>query len=185
MNDFTNKTRNRLLVAFALFLVVYGGWVVVYNVSGSAEQDRVKQAEIARITADPLSTASVLNQINDQRTKVSVARLTSNPDLVRSAEQKCTSMATENYYDHKRPSDGKKGADWIRENTKNWKVANENLTKGDLKASFQAVDSWLNSPVHKATMLDPKYTDTGLAICTAQDGQQMVVQHFAAYYSVD
>lgn len=183
MNDFTNKTRNRLLVAFALFLVVYGGWVVVYNVSGASAEDKAKQALTAKIVADPLNPSSILNQENEQRAKINAQPFSMNPELVRSAQQKCNDMVEKNYFEHARPGDGKKGSDWVKENTKNWKFTNENLLRGDLDASFQAVDSWLASPAHKTAMLDAKWTDTGIALCTDNTGADLVVQHFAVYYT--
>lgn len=53
--------------------------------------------------------------------------------------------------------------------------ASENLTWDDnVTNTKQSMNSWLNSPSHKAAMLDPKYTYTGIGV---GDGK-VVVQHF-------
>ena len=53
--------------------------------------------------------------------------------------------------------------------------ASENLTWNDSGTDTkQSIDWWLSSPPHKAAMLDPKYTYTGIGV---GDGR-VVVQHF-------
>lgn len=147
-----------------------------------ANSRKVAQAYQDRVNAHPLSQASILNDVNAYRVQSGVTPLSENPELDKSAQAKCSDMVSGSYYEHTRPSDGKKLETWLTENTKYWKLGNENLNKGTFVASFEVVDSWVNSPAHKAAMIDAKFTDTGIAIC-GTNPNTLVVQHFAAYYS--
>lgn len=148
------------------------------------KQAAVAAAYSARVQAHPLTTASILSDVNEQRMAHGIRPLSINGDIVKSSEAKCADMVAKNYYEHTGP-DGKTVGGWVGETTKNWKSANENLNKGNFVASFEVVDSWMNSPDHKNTMLDAKFTDTGIAICDYPDGQKVIVQQFVLYYTAE
>lgn len=177
-----SKGQKVFLVVLVLAGCVYGGVCIVATQKENTRKAQEKAAYDLRVSQHPLTSASILNDVNEARHQAGSSLLSMNPDLTKSAEAKCSDMAQNNYYEHARPSDGKKGSDWINENTKYWKVANENLNQGDFQASFQVLDSWLASPSHKAAMLDAKFTDTGIAVCDVL-GKKTIVEHFAAYYS--
>lgn len=168
------------------FLIVCGVLPVMaaaaFYINAIYKNEKAKKEHAALIAAHPLNEQSVIADINAARTARGVSPLSVNNDLMRSTKLKCEDMVAGNYYEHSRPSDGKKGSDWIRENTKNLKLSNENLNKGVFDNSKSPVDSWLASPAHMNTLLDPKFTDTGVAICD-QGTEKIVVEHFAAYYS--
>lgn len=152
---------------------------VAYN---QYKTSTLEKAHAALLAAHPLTEQAIIADINTERTKRNIAPLSVNNDLMQSSKLKCEDMVANGYYDHKRPSDGKKGSDWIAESTKNWKVANENLNIGVFDNSQAVIDSWIGSAAHMNTLLDAKFTDTGVAICN-KGVEKAVVQHFAAYFS--
>ena len=137
-----------------------------------------------KVATHPLTTTSILNDMNDARRSNGVGTLSYNLEIEKSAMAKCSDMVTKKYYEHTGP-DGRTVKDWLNDNTKNWKKGNENLNIGNFRASFEVVDSWMNSPGHKNTMLDSQFTDTGIAICDYPDGQKIVVEQFALYYTAE
>ena len=45
----------------------------------------------------------------------------------------------------------------------NYKVTGENLALGDFKDEKDLVDAWMGSPGHRANILNPEYTEIGVA----------------------
>lgn len=182
------RTINIVLVSISVLWVgvsvVLFGLIVVSSIVEANRESVQKAAYETRVQAHPLTTASILSDVNEQRTARNIAPLSQNAELQKAAEAKCSDMQTRQYYEHTGP-DGRTAKDWLGDYTKNWKTGNENLNKGDFRASFEVVDSWVNSPGHKNTMLDAKFTDSGIAICDYEDGQKVIVQHFAAYYTTE
>ena len=130
-----------------------------------------------------ISTAAIYNDVNNARISASVPALSLNPLAIQGAEQKCQDMVTNDYYDHINPKTGVNGAVYSQKLIPSGSWFNENLNEGNGPTNQGWVDSWLNSPNHKATMLDPKYTDTGLAIChrpSSPAGVITIVQDFVA-----
>ena len=119
---------------------------------------------------------SVLAAVNAERAKVGVAPLQLHPNLSRTAQMKADDMIVRNYRGHLMPDTNQQLTEEMRQLQSAVCVsASENLTWNDsLTNTKQSMNSWLNSPPHKAAMLDPKYTYTGIGV---GDGK-VVVQHF-------
>ena len=119
---------------------------------------------------------SVLAAVNAERAKVGVAPLQLHPNLSRTAQMKADDMIVRNYRGHLMPDTNQPLTEEMRQLQSAVCVsASENLTWNDsLTNTKQSMNSWLNSPPHKAAMLDPKYTYTGIGV---GDGK-VVVQHF-------
>lgn len=124
----------------------------------------------------PPTEQSILAAVNTERAKVGVAPLKLHPNISRTAQMKADDMIARNYRGHLMPDTNQPLTEEMRQLQAAVCVsASENLTWDDnVTNTKQSMNSWLNSPSHKAAMLDPKYTYTGIGV---GDGK-VVVQHF-------
>lgn len=119
---------------------------------------------------------SILKAVNIERAKVGAAPLKLHPNLSKTAQMKADDMIARNYRGHHMPDTNQNLTEEMRQLLAVACVsASENLTWGDERISTkQSIDSWLSSPPHKAAMLNPKYTYTGIGV----GDDKVVVQHF-------
>lgn len=124
----------------------------------------------------------ILKQINDTRAANGVSSVTESEILDRSAAAKANDMINKNYWSHNAP-DGTEPWVFIRQAGYRYHDAGENLWNGH--NAYTVTSDWLNSPTHKAVMLDARYTEIGIAIqkATSYIGQKdvyVVVTHYAS-----
>lgn len=136
------------------------------------------------IGGQPPQLAELLAQINNTRKANGVPAVTENKLLDQSAATKASDMITRNYWAHNAP-DGTEPWVFIHQAGYKYQYAGENLWNG---YDDTVINDWLNSPTHKAVMLDAHYTEIGIAIQKASnyDGKQnvyLVVTHYAAPYT--
>jgi uncharacterized protein YkwD len=133
------------------------------------------------VAPETISTYAIYNDVNAARRAANVPTLSLNPLATQAAKEKCQDMVTNDYYAHINPKTGLHGYAYAENLIPSGKYFNENLNEGYSPTNQGWVDSWLNSLDHKTTMLDPSYTDTGLAIChrpSSSAGTITVVQEF-------
>jgi uncharacterized protein YkwD len=89
-------------------------------------------------------------------------------------------MARRGYFDHT-GADGSSPMQRVTRAGYTWKIAGENLALGRMTAR-EAVDGWLASPGHCANIMDPRFTETGIALAVGRgrDRPTYWVQTFAA-----
>jgi hypothetical protein len=90
-------------------------------------------------------------------------------------------MFQNNYWSHVSPS-GKSPWEFFKESGYNYSVAGENLAK-DFGDSSSVVSAWMNSPTHKANIINNKYKEIGIGVVDGVlNGMKttLVVQHFAS-----
>jgi uncharacterized protein YkwD len=115
----------------------------------------------ATASADPNPT--LLDLINHQRADANprCKALNSNPKLQAAADRHAKDLATNGWRNDHNDSDGTMAEQRIDQAGYNWGSYGENQAKN---ASAQAaVTGWMNSPGHKANMLDCTMTDAGTA----------------------
>lgn len=124
----------------------------------------------------PPTEQSILAAVNAERAKVGIAPLQLHPNLSRTAQMKADDMIARNYRSHYMPDTNQPLTYEMRQLQASICVnASENLTWNDKGTDTKrSINGWLSSPPHKAAMLDPKYTYTGIGV---GDGK-VVVQHF-------
>ena len=98
---------------------------------------------------------------NEDRKENSLQPLKINPVLESAAELKAQDMAAKGYFAHYGP-DGSAPWDWMRKAGYDFVYAGENLAI-DFTDSDDVDKAWMNSPTHKANILNPKYTEVGIA----------------------
>lgn len=126
-------------------------------------------------------SATLIDLANQDRAQNGLSALTLDPLLVAAAQAKANDMAANSYFAHVSPQ----GVDpwhWFEVVGYKFVYAGENLAV-DFSDSTDVNTAWMNSPTHRENILDPHYTQIGIA--TAQGMYQghpttFVVQEFGS-----
>ncbi len=110
-----------------------------------------------------LTNEGVILETNKQRTEQGVSILTYNAKLAQAAEYKANDILAKQYFEHNSP-EGKKPSDIISATGYEYIVVGENLALGNFLNDSELVIAWMNSPGHRANILDKKYTQIGVAV---------------------
>ena len=112
--------------------------------------------------ASTITPAQVIDQTNAQRERAGLSPLTFNQELTQAALAKGQNMMTNQYWAHVAP-DGTEPWYFIHEAGYEYRVAGENLAR-DFSETSTMVSAWMASPTHKANIMNPRYTEIGIAV---------------------
>lgn len=127
--------------------------------------------------ATNVSQGGLLTATNSERAAVGAQSLTLNSKLNSAAQAKANDMVARNYWSHNTP-DGEEP--WVFINNAGYKYlkAGENLAYG-FGDSNDTITGWMNSPSHKANMLDAAFSEVGFGFANSADynnsGEETVV----------
>lgn len=182
----------KLLICLALILALAGG-VVSYNVAVKGDGVVTEEAAVrdAGVPADGIvyiepemvSLAGVLSGtaesqaaakaafdiVNAKRQEAGLGALTWNTGLEQASAVRAVEASQS--FSHTRPD----GSDWWTVNSN--LMYGENLAKGYASADA-AVTAWLNSPTHKANIMDVEFVSGAIAIHVNSNGQWFWAQEF-------
>ncbi|MCL4403805.1 CAP domain-containing protein [Patescibacteria group bacterium] len=121
----------------------------------------------------------LVSDTNANRTADALHPLRTSALLTEAAQLKANDMAAKGYFSHVSPN-GETPWYWLDQVGYNYEYAGENLAV-NFTDSNDVVNAWMNSPEHRANILDGRYTQIGIA--TAQGDYQghpaiFVVQFF-------
>lgn len=123
---------------------------------------------------------------NTQRVQHGLGQLALSATLSQAAQAKANDMASRNYWSHNTP-DGQEPWVFISQVGYQYTSAGENLAYG-FDSSEQTLVGWMNSPGHKANILNTNYTEVGFGIANSENyqgnGNQTVVVAMYARPSV-
>lgn len=157
-------TMRKVSVIALLLVFVFG---LSYGLKTSYEY-------LAAVYADVL--VSLANQSRPKSGELKV-----NPLLAIAAQNKAYDMAKRGYFSHVTP-EGKAPWQWITEAGYSYAYAGENLAV-NFTESEDVNAAWLNSPSHRANIVNNKFTEIGIATAEGMyDGRKAtyVVQMFGA-----
>lgn len=125
------------------------------------EQAKVEQTDKEE-TADFLLAfeREVVALTNEQRVKNGLAPLQADQSLSKVARDKSLDMQMNNYFDHNSPVYGSP-FDMMRSYGIQYTSAGENIAKGQ-RTPEEVVNAWMNSPGHRANILNSDYTHIGV-----------------------
>lgn len=129
--------------------------------------------------ASSITVAQVIEGTNRERASQGLVQLTYNGVLSEAALAKAQDMFNNQYWAHTSPT-GKEPWDFIKSVNYNYKVAGENLAR-DFDSTGPMISAWMNSPTHRANIMNPRYRDIGLAVVDGKlNGTEttLVVQMF-------
>lgn len=179
------KTFKRiLLLAAAIVIVGYIGSMVVALAGMKKKISFVPVAYAAGY--QEISTGTVFEAVNLERASSTIGILSRSPELELAAELKLEDMIANNYFAHVSPSGT---TPWSFFKTAGYEFVNagENLAgpvknpygriAGYFRTTSDLVSAWMNSPDHRANILNERYTETGIAV---SHEYKIVVQLFGS-----
>ncbi|HEY8346153.1 MAG TPA: CAP domain-containing protein [Symbiobacteriaceae bacterium] len=117
----------------------------------------------------------MLNLINGERAKAGLAPLKADPTLTMLARMKSQDMINRNYFSHQSPTYGSP-FDMMKRYGVSYRTAGENIAGNH---SVQAAHAALmNSPGHRANILNSQYTHVGIGIIKGGPYGMMFTQMF-------
>lgn len=116
-----------------------------------------------------ISIQSLLNATNAQRSNQGLNGLNVNSQLDQAAQAKANDMATRNYWSHNTP-DGRTPWTFITATGYHYQAAGENLAYG-FSSTADTMAGWMNSPEHRANILNASYSQVGFGIANIPDYQ--------------
>lgn len=110
-----------------------------------------------------LSVSGILDWTNRQRkTNGSLSELSQNPKLDKIAILRIKDMFEKQYFEHKSPS-GIGASDIASGVGYEFILIGENIALGNFKGDEDLVQAWMDSPGHRANILNKRYTEIGIA----------------------
>lgn len=183
----------KLSICLALILALVGGGIVYYNVAmkedgsvtdqAAARDEGVPEDGVVYIEPEMVSLAGALSGnadsqaaakaafdlVNAKRQEAGLGALTWNSGLEQASAVRAVEASQS--FSHTRPD----GTDWWTVNSN--LMYGENLAKGYATAD-EAVTAWMNSPTHKANIMDTEFTSGAIAIHIGSNGQWFWAQEF-------
>lgn len=126
----------------------------------AAEVTPTKPAESTQDASLSAIEQAVLDLTNVERQKAGLKPLQADQNLMNSARQKSTDMASNGYFSHTSPTYGSP-FDQMKANGVTYKSAAENIAMGQRSAE-EVVQGWMESPGHRQNILTPEFTHIGI-----------------------
>lgn len=171
----TNNFRPRFLErqSAIFFLIVFIGAEILFLSSAFL-------APRAAIFAD-ISTLAIFDLVNKSRLESKLHKLTASEELRKAAEAKAADMIKNGYFNHISPQ-GIAPWFWMEKNGYDYYYAGENLARGFIDAN-SVFNAWMRSKTHRANILNPNYSDMGIAVVSTEiSGKKtnIIVQMFGS-----
>jgi uncharacterized protein YkwD len=128
----------------------------------------------AKVVAKNIVTLS-----NEEREDAGLGTISENEVLSKAAYKKLEDMFTKGYWDHTGPN-GETAWDFITGSGYRYLLAGENLARG-FNNSEDVIRAWMESPTHKANILNNRFTEIGVAVGSgklAGNNTTVIVQLF-------
>lgn len=176
----------RIVIFIAALVVIAGGafltsrdaifdvFFKLPEIEQSAKDLFVKEIKRDIITPPPLratkeapqallTRAGVIAWTNTQRRQNNLEPLTENALLNQAAALKVRDMFDKQYFAHV-SSDGFGPDHWVNEAGYEYIVVGENLALGNFADDKELVEAWMDSPGHRANILNARYEGIGAAV---------------------
>lgn len=130
-----------------------------------------------------VSSSEILNLTNISRSAEGIPALSINAQLNQAALLKAQHMVANNYFAHTAP-DGTKPWNFVNQAGYDYSAAGENLAM-DFSEAGTVHTAFMNSPSHKKNIMNPKYTEIGVAVIEGTlNGSETIilVEYFGAPY---
>jgi uncharacterized YkwD family protein len=118
----------------------------------------------------------VLTLVNQQRAANGLKALSMDSALTKTATLKSQDMAKLGYFDHTSPTYGSP-FDMMKQFGITYRAAGENIAMGQTSPQ-QVMQDWMNSPGHRANILNSSFTKLGVGIAQNSSGQYYWTQQF-------
>lgn len=165
-----------ILSVFAVFLL----WSSVpgENIAAAASQNIQENSSLSilsEFTSMSSDQRQALKLLNDDRKKRNLVPLQYNPQLAKLAESYAHDMIDRDFFSHRNP-EGKSPFERMKEKQIAFNYAGENIAFNE--SVYSAQQAFMQSPGHKANILNPNYTQVGIGVVKSPTGRIYVVQEF-------
>ena len=145
--------------------------------SGNASQYNTSQGNAQQGSAPQSGYgAQVVSLVNEERTAQGLSNLARDAQLTRLAQLKAEDMAANKYFSHTSPTYGT-AFDMMKNYGVSYITAGENIAMGQ-KTPEAVMEGWMNSPGHRANILNSAYTGIGVGYAESSEGATYWVQIF-------
>ncbi|MFF6869962.1 MULTISPECIES: sigma-70 family RNA polymerase sigma factor [unclassified Streptomyces] len=110
----------------------------------------------------------VIALVNAERAKEGCGAVTGNSLLARAAQGHSDDMAARDFFDHTNP-DGAGPGERVTATGYGWSTYGENIAMGQQTAE-QVMEGWMNSPGHRANILNCSFKELGVGLHTGDGG---------------
>jgi len=117
--------------------------------------------------ATQMSIDGLVQETNERRAAQKAPVLQLNAHLTKAAQIKAQDMVERNYWSHNTP-DGNAPWEFINNAGYSYKKAGENLAYG-FRDENDVIGGWMNSPSHRANMLDANYQEVGFGFADSKN----------------
>lgn len=175
-----SKTQKLVFVIVAAILA-YLAYAVYYDI----HHQPATRGPVVTTQASPAppNPQEIFSLVNNERVKAGLPALTADPRLDATSVTKCDRMIAGDFFSHTEPN-GTGYQELIRTaGIPGLKWGGENIEAGVSTDPAQIVKYWMDSPGHRATILDARYSVVGTAVCHSDnylnEGPQYIeVQQF-------
>ncbi|AGK98730.1 SafA/ExsA family spore coat assembly protein [Clostridium pasteurianum] len=134
------------------------------------------KVNIPNINDTKAAEAEVIRLVNIQRSKNGLQPLTTNWQVGRVARYKSQDMINKHYFSHTSPTYGSP-FNMMETFGIKFSAAGENIAMGQ-RTPAEVVNAWMNSPGHRANILNPSYTQIGVGLAKDSNGTCYWTQMF-------
>src|SRR3989344_5298049 len=142
-------------------------WVLSLTNQGVKLQESIHTSSPLRGPLAPISTAltadGIVRETNGERTASSRPALKRNSILDKAAAAKIDDMFAQQYFEHVSPQ-GKGPGDVVTAAGYTYITVGENLALGNFDGDEALVQAWMDSPGHRANILNPDFLEIGVAV---------------------
>lgn len=110
-----------------------------------------------------LTISGIIAETNSFRRQHRLPPLQMSEELNSAARAKLHDIFSQNYFAHVSPS-GKGVSYWVEQAGYDSAIVGENLALGNFLDDTDLVKGWMNSPGHRENILNPRFTDIGVAV---------------------
>jgi uncharacterized YkwD family protein len=146
------------------------GWPEIWQANRSkiADPDLIYPGQVLTIPLPDQTVSSYEQQVvdlcNQIRRQNGLPPLSLNWELARVARMKSQDMRDQNYFSHNSPTYGSP-FNMMKSFGIHYSYAGENIAAGQ-RTPQEVVNSWMNSPGHRANILNRNFTQIGVGYCT-------------------
>lgn len=152
-NNYTpHVLKHRVLFGYSVALILLKAIVITVSVALPS----------ASVFSSAITPTNIVNLANESRRDLNLTPLSTDSRLTHAAQAKAEDMLANQYFAHTSPS-GTTPWVWIRNAGYVYSVSGENLAVHYTSAE-NAFSGWLASPSHRANIVNPKFTDTGVGV---------------------
>ncbi|MFE3499290.1 CAP domain-containing protein [Kitasatospora sp. NPDC059146] len=118
--------------------------------------------------SSPAFAQQVVDLVNAERAKAGCGPVAAEPRLASAAQSHSDDMANRNYFDHASP-EGYHADHRIEAVGYRWSTWGENIARGQSDPAA-VMESWMNSPGHRANILNCDFKQLGVGVRTGANG---------------